>query len=175
MASAKTLPVVVNPLVACAAFEDDLEKVLKGRHVTFEESSWTRLHSLGLLVPIKANRTGSSEADQFYLRLEFQYYPEWPPSAQFVNPATKVYSGGNDLYWLPKIEGTDEIRTHENYQGHGQVVCSSVTLEFYKVLHDVKEHHVWKHPSQNFASTINQIEWALSSPHYSGRFRELPA
>ena len=175
MASAKALPVVVNPLIACAAYEEDLENVLKGRHVTVEESGWTRLHSLGLLVPIKAKRPGSSAPDQFYLRLEFQYYPEWPPSAQFVNPATNVYSGGNDLYWLPKIEGTDEIRIHENYSGHGQLICSSITLEFYKVLHDVKEQHVWKHPRQNFASTINQIEWALSSSYYTGRFRESAA
>lgn len=169
MAAAGKAPVLANPIAARAALEQDLVKVLQGRGVTWEGSGWRRIHDHGLLIPVTGYLKEAADVPDFLLRLEFFHYPDWPPSAQFVNPSTGGFVIGHDGFWLPKID-TEEIKTHENYGGNqGQVICSSVTLEFYAVLHGVEEKYVWKHPRQNFAATINQIEWALRH-HYHGRF-----
>lgn len=165
-------PVLANPLLAQAAFEHDLAIVLKGRGVSWEESGWTRLNELALLIPLIGYRNEVADEPAFTLKLEFRHYPDWPPSAQFVNPVTKGYAFPADSYWLPKLE-SDEIRTHDNYDNKGQLICSSVTFEFYDVQHGVEDKFVWKHPRQTFAATLNQIEWALRN-HYNGRFAQKP-
>lgn len=177
MAAKGQKPVLANPLLALAAFEEDLLVVLKGRGVTWEESGWTRPNDLTLLIPVNGYRDGVVDGPPFLLKLEFRHYPDWPPSAQFVNPVTKTYAYPGDRYWLPKLV-SDEIHTHENYgpfEGRFlQLICSSVTLEFYDVLHEVDAKFVWKHPRQTFAATLNQIEWALQN-HYNGRFSPNPS
>lgn len=172
MAAKGQKPVLANPLLARVAFEHDLAIVLGGRRVTWEESGWTRLDDLTLLIPLTGYRNQVADAPPFILKLDFRHYPDWPPSAQFVNPATNIYAFPADRYWLPRLEN-DEIRTHENYDNKGQLICSSVTLEFYDVLHDVADQFVWKHPRQTFAATLNQIEWALHDC-YNGRFSPNP-
>jgi hypothetical protein len=108
------------------------------------------------------------------LRLGFACYPEWPPSALFVNPQTLSYDKAKDKCWLPKIEGCPEIAVHTDYMNRGQLICCSLTLEFYNILHDVKPEHVWNSKEHNFSATINQVEWALRSPFYKGRHAILP-
>lgn len=173
MAAKGQKPVLANPLLAQAAFEHDLAVVLKGRGVTWEQSGWTRLNELALLIPMTGYPNQAAGEPPFTLKLEFRHYPDWPPSAQFVNPNTRTYSYPADRCWLPKLDN-EEIKTHENYDNKGQLICSSVTLEFYDVLHGVEDKFVWKHPRQTFAATLNQIEWALHH-HYNGRFAPLPA
>lgn len=174
MAAKGQKPVLANPLVARAALEHDLAVVLRGRGVTWEESGWTRANDLALLIPVTGYAANVADGPPFTLKLEFHHYPDWPPSAQFVNPVTRTFVRPGDLYWLPRIE-SDEIRTHADYgEQHIQLICSSVTLEFYEVLHGVEDKHVWRHPRQTFAATLNQIEWALRNC-YHGRFAANPA
>lgn len=171
MAAKGQRPVMANPLAARAAFEHDLAVVLGGRQVA--EAGWTRPDDLALLVPVTGYMQNQPQNPPFTLKLEFRHYPEWPPSAQFVNPATKLFNRQTDLYWLPRIE-SDEIRTHSDYgDQHIQLICCSVTLEFYDVLHEVDDRFVWKHPRQTFAATLNQIVWGLGH-HYNGRFAPNP-
>jgi len=171
MAQAKTAPVLATPSDAIAAFERDLPKALKNR--TLEEAGWRRLDDMTLLVPLWAPKTNGL-SDEYLLRLGFAYYPGWPPSALFVNPKTLSYDKAKDKCWLPKIEGCPEIATHIDYMNRGQLICCSLTLEFYNVLHDVKPEHLWDSKKHNFAATINQIDWALRSPFYKGRHAILP-
>ena len=169
MAKAGEKPVPSSPLEASDAFEADLKKVLRGK--TLEEQGWVRRDTLTLLVPMVGIRENGQE-DEYLLRLHFGYYPDWPPSALFVNPETKHYDYPADLCWLPKIEGTPEIQVHTNYQSdvyRGQLICTSVTLEFYLILHGVEEKHVWDHERQNFFSTIAAIQRGLRQPFYKGR------
>ncbi len=174
MAAKGQTPVLANPLVARAALEHDLVVVLQGRKVTFEESGWIRPDELTLLIPVIGYVNQKADEPAFMLKLEFRHYPEWPPSAQFVNPTTRTFARPHDLYWLPRLE-SDEIRTHADYgDQHIQLICSSVTLEFYEVLHGVEDKFVWKHPRQTFAATLNQIEWALRDC-YHGRFAAQPS
>jgi hypothetical protein len=165
MAKMNTEPTAMRPADAIAALDEDLSKVLKGK--TIEETGWTRLDPLTLLVPVNGGR--GDKVDDYLLRLGFGYYREWPPSAQFVNPVTKVFEVGKDEKWLPKIEGWNELHVHANYNGTGQLICCSNTLEFYKVRHGMEAKHLWNPERQNFAATLAAINWALRSTYYKGR------
>jgi len=166
MAAPNQDPIPLNPIEAKANFEADLPVVLKGRPL--EETAWMRLDDLTLIVPLVGIADGA-QPDFYFLRLNFGYYRDWPPSAIFVNPRTRAFKDGDDNTWLPKIEGCPEIAVHVNFQGSGQLICCSNTLEFYKVKHSVEAKHVWDAKSQNFAATINAVQRALRSPFYKGR------
>lgn len=161
-------PVLPTPASALAALERDLPVVLEGR--TLEQAGWLRPEPLTLVLPLLAD---TPPRDFYFLRLNFAYYSEWPPSARFVNPYTLEYQIGSDRHWLPKIEGTPEIQVHENYGSVGQLICCSATLEFYQIRHDVKAENVWNPKTDpdahNFAFTINAVKRALLSAFYKGR------
>ncbi len=113
-------------------------------------------------------------SDKYLLRLGFGYYPDWPPSALFVNPTTAHYEYPTDVSHLPRIEGTDEIQIHPSYNSNGQykvtqLICASITLEFYVIRHAVKPEHLWDSGTQTFAATINGIAFWLKAPFYKGR------
>jgi hypothetical protein len=155
-------PVLNLPLAAREALDRDLVKSLRGR-------SYQRPDSLTLFVPLFGN-PDSESPDLFLLRLQFSYYPEWPPSAQFVNPLTRQFDKTKDAIWLPRIEGNSRIQVHADYNnGMGQLICSSMTVEFYKVRHSGNESEAWT-TTHTFAATINEIEMGLRPDSgYKGR------
>lgn len=169
-----TLP-TIDIQAGLAALEQDLPRVLD----VFEASSltdlgWMRPSPLALHIPIKGTFQGKT--DQYLLRLGFQAYRLWPPSAQFVNPGTGCYSFPADQVHVPKLT-SGECYTHVayRYDVHGerrqkQLICCSATLEFYEVLHSVEDALVW-HGTETFLSTVNAIRKAFTS-HYQGRFDE---
>lgn len=160
MANANETP-VPDPARGAEALERDLSLVLKGR--TLEEAGWCRIDGLTLCVPI-----WSTSADIFLLRLQFHCYPEWPPSALFVNPITRDYKVGEDERWLPRIEAP-HLHVHPNYNGqNGQLICNSATLEFYTVRHSVEAQHIWNPSRHNFNHTLFTITEAMRH-HYKGR------
>lgn len=171
MAEIGQRPVASTPARAVRALEADLPKVLGGKSLVDE--GWTRLDSLTLLVPLWGRRQDIE--DDYYLRMRFSHYPDWPPSAQFVNPTSLAYRFPEDQHWLPRIQGTNEIAIHPNYQFEGracQLICCSVTLEFYEVRHAVKPEHLWNAEHQNFAATLNAIKRVLGPPFYAGRLAQ---
>jgi hypothetical protein len=172
MAQAGTMPVLATPSDAISALERDLPKALRNR--SLEEAGWRRPDGMTLVVPLQG-RQANGTVDEYLLKLGFAYYPEWPPSALFVNPQTLNYDSDKDKCWLPLIDGCPEIAVHAKYQTIGQLICCSLTLEFYAIKHDVKPEHVWIAQKHNFSATINQIDWALKSPFYKGRQNALPS
>jgi len=153
------------------AFERDLEKALKGRSP--EELGWAIPDSLTLLVPLWGEKT-SGDRDFYLLRLYFDHYPAFPPSARFVNPATLEYRYPEDKSWVPNSPGHGEIQFHTNYssgRGHAdtQLICCSQTLEFYTVNHSVEEQHLWNPAKHNFMSTLSAIRRLMVPPYYQGR------
>jgi hypothetical protein len=148
------------------ALTRDLERVLRGR--TLDDLGWAKPDDLTLLVPLFGT-TAAGRKDAYLLRLYFDHYPTWPPSAQFVNPLTLEYRVSDDAKWVPQSNGHQEIAFHKDYTGKGQLVCCSLTLEFYKVNHGVEEKVVWRGDTQTFFATIAAIKRALVPPYYSGR------
>lgn len=148
------------------AFQRDLQAVLKD--ATLTDKGWAKPDDLTLFVPMFAQNPQGSP-DLYLLRLFFDHYPKAPPSAQFVNPMTLSYRYPDDVSWVPKIEGAQDIHFHTNYCEAGQLICSSTTLEFYKVNHSVEPQHVWTPERMNFLSTLAAIKRGLAPNFYKGR------
>lgn len=163
MARANETP-VPDPARGKAGLERDLPVVLAGRSLT--DAGWVKINDLTLCIPL-----WSAAGDFFLLRLQFDCYPAWPPSAQFVNPLTKEYTFPDDARWLPKIEAP-HLQVHPNYNHNGggkQLICNSSTLEFYEVRHGLdKEEHMWNEGRDNFNHTLFTIKDALLR-YYKGR------
>lgn len=170
MAKANELP-TLDVQTGAAALDEDIPRVLRLLGASsIEELGWSRPNKLKLLVPMCGVFRG--EKEEYTLRLGFQAYRRWPPSAQFVNPATLDYVYPQDQHFVPKLT-SPECRTHIAYprdaQGSTiQLVCCSATLEFYDVLHGVEPHHIWRE-TDTFFSTIIAIQKAFVS-FYEGRF-----
>lgn len=153
-----------------AAVEEDLPRVL---HVleapSLEALGWSRPNKLTLLVPIVGVHQAKSES--FLLKLGFQAYRTWPPSAQFVNPQTCDYIQQQDRHHVPKLTHSG-CHTHPEYGAANgakvQLICCSATLEFYDVLHSVQPHHVWRE-TDTFLATLNAI-WLAFESSFQGRF-----
>lgn len=161
-------PIPNTPSKAASAFEGHLANYLKLRSAKDpSELGMEVKDELTLVVFLTAK--GNFLNDAYALRLHFGYYPDWPPSARFVNPVTLAYDKTIDRQWLPSIQGTNEIAVHPDYNGQGQLVCNSMTLEFYLVNHSYsKPEHLWR-PEMTFESTLTVVTWALNSPFYKGR------
>lgn len=148
------------------AFQRDLRRFLGD--LTLADRGWSQPDDLTLLVPLFA-QAPQGQMDMYLLRLVFDHYPAFPPSAQFINPLTLDYSYPRDVVWVPKCESAQHIHFHPNYNGSIQLVCSSTTLEFYKVNHDVAPEHVWAPERMNFRSTLAAIHSGLAPAFYKGR------
>ena len=169
MAKANVAP-VMDPMAGAAAFDEDIPRVLKVLDAeSLDALGWRRPNKLSLIVPLKGVLNGVT--DDYLLRLGFQAYRTWPPSAQFVNPQTLTYNYPQDQHFVPRL-ASPECRTHTGYErpGHAkiQLVCCSATLEFYEVLHSVEAHHVWRE-TDSFLTTIMAIKRAFGD-FYEGRF-----
>jgi hypothetical protein len=150
-----------------AALARDLERYLNGRSLI--ELGWEQPDDLTLLIPMFGVRE-TGERDLYLLKLVFDCYPAFPPSAQFINPLTRNFAPLEDARWMPSQSGVSDLGFHLNYNNNqGQLICSSMTAEFYKVNHDVKEEHVWTEGRHTFMSTIAAIRPGLVPPHYRGR------
>jgi hypothetical protein len=148
------------------AFAQHLDRVLRGR--SLDEVGWAKPDDLTLLVPLFGT-TAAGRKDTYLLRLFFDHYPTWPPSALFVNPLTLEYQLPDDGKWVPQAPGHPEIAFHTDYAGKGQLICCSLTLEFYKVNHHVDGNLVWNGNKQTFAATVAAIKRVLIPPFYAGR------
>lgn len=148
------------------AFARDLDLALKGTSPS--ERGWAMPDDLTLLVPLFAYKEDGT-CDAYLLKLHFDYYASGPPSAQFVNPETLAYTHPGDIRWVPHSQGHAAIAFHTNYDNQGQLICSSTTLEFYKVNHSVEERNIWRHGEMTFMSTIAAIKSGLSAPYYKHR------
>jgi hypothetical protein len=161
---------VVDAVAGVAALDEDIPRVLRVLGApSIEALGWTRPNKLSLLIPMRASRNG--QTDDFVLRLGFQAYRFWPPSALFVNPNTSRFDYPQDTQFVPRLT-SPECQTHTAYARPGggttQLICCSATLEFYEVLHDVKPEHVWQ-DTHTFYTTIVAVERAMTS-FYEGRF-----
>ncbi|MFB6465011.1 hypothetical protein [Bradyrhizobium tunisiense] len=148
-------------------FADHLQRALKGR--TLDDVGWAQPDDLTLLVPLFGTRADNGK-DAYMLRLYFDHYPTWPPSAVFVNPLTLEYKLAEDAKWVPTAPGHPEIAFHTNYAStEKQLICCSLTLEFYRVNHAVEQNLVWQGDKQTFLATIAAVKRILIQPYYQGR------
>jgi len=166
MAQASVRP-IANVQLGREKLEQHLPLVLGDQ--SLEQRGWTRLNAVTLVVPVHAGLDG---ADDFFLRLGFEYYGEWPPTACFVNPVTLSFAPDGDLYWLPVMIGDPGFAVHAKHAYENQtnqLICCSFTADFYLILHSVQPEHIWDCKRYNFGATIHRVERALRSEFYKGR------
>jgi hypothetical protein len=161
---------VVDVHAGRLALDEDIPRVLRALGASnLEALGWSRPNVLTLLVPV--NSTHGGKVDCFLLKLGFQAYRTWPPSAQFVNPSTLSYEYPQDRIHVPILR-SPECHSHPEYDKPGggkmQLICCSATLEFYDVLHSVQPQHIWGE-RDTFLTTIHAIQKAFAS-HFGGRF-----
>ena len=158
-------PVPNTPAQAATALEAHLPVVLRGR--TLEEAGWKRPDPLTLLIPVIGICEGPAR------RLRAAPSLRLLPRLAARCPVCEPRDGGVPLprrcARLPRVEGTNEIAVHVYYDNRLQLVCASVTLEFYQVRHGVVPHLVWDANVQNFAATLAAVERGLRPPYYKGR------
>jgi hypothetical protein len=170
MAKANEQP-TLDVQAGAAALDEDIPRVLKLLEASsLEELGWSRPNKLSLLVPMSGMYQDNK--DEYLLRLGFQAYRKWPPSAQFVNPATLAYVYPQDQHFVPKL-ASPECHAHVAHQRNPasskiQLICCSATLEFYDLLHNVEPQHLWRE-TDTFFTTITAIQKAFTS-FYQGRF-----
>ena len=168
MVVAAGLP-TVDVQAGAQALDEDLPRILAALGVGApEELGWVRPDRLTLLVSMQGTLNGDTQ--DFLLRLGFQSYRKWPPSAQFVNPETRSYDFPQDQHHVPMLT-SPECYTHVQYAAPSrsiQLVCCSATKEFYDAQHSVLADHQWQE-SWTFLVTLTAIRKAFAS-HYQGRF-----
>jgi len=170
MARANEQP-TVDIQAGASALDEDIPRVLSVLGASsLEALGWSRPDRLSLLVPMEEFYQGKK--DEYLLRLGFQAYRKWPPSARFVNPATLDYVYPQDQHFVPQLT-SQECRTHVAYRrtpmsARIQLICCSATLEFYEVLHNVEQQHLWSE-SDTFFTTVMAIRKAFAA-FYQGRF-----
>ncbi len=151
-----------------AVLADQLPRVLRFLEAeSVEQLGWRQADKRTLLVPVHGLLDG--RRDDYLLRLRFMTGSDWPPSAQFVNPATLDYRIPADYQHLPVLRAGD-VRVHKKYNGPDgpvQLICCSATLEYYDVLHGGEERHLWT-ANDNFYQTISAIQRAMGR-EYRGR------
>jgi hypothetical protein len=180
------IPQLADPAVAAASLDAHLARILRGRAPA--DVGWDRPDKLTLFVPMRGFTVETDfcsygfdpsaadavpyadqpDGDDYLLRLFFSHYPQSPPSARFVNPTTRKYDVGTDVKWLPSLEGGTEVHVHQTYETIGQLVCTSSTLEFYKVNHSVEPKHQWR-PGSTFIVLLNTLSRYMRPPIYKGR------
>lgn len=166
----------IRPTLDLAAgrliLEEDLPRALTLNCASKPEVlGWTRHGSRSLLVPFKGVHAGAE--DSYLLRLDFLTGRGWPPSARFVNPATRDYVVVRDQHHLPNLQ-SPEVHMHPAYQvpatdGMIQLICCSAVFEYYDVLHGGDDAILWRE-SDSFLVTLAAIGRAMASVHYVGRY-----
>lgn len=171
------IPVKQNHELAKSCFEQDFRKV---EQLNSElDYGWILspfFSDLQLYIDIWAKDENGAKLDDFHLKFDMSYYRKWPPGVTYINPETKTFNGGSDLRWLPKLvikPPSVDIAYHPSYKlTNGetkQLVCNSMTLEYYLSNHNPNPDQKWDPSVNNFGTTLLTLDIMLRKPYYGGR------
>lgn len=154
----RPLPVPSDPATAQSALRQHLPKALDGYKYEYDNDRTVYVHMAG----IRADGT----TDEYLVRLTFLYYPTYPPSVTFVNPATKQYDG---THW--PAGNSPRLAFHARYgDAPAGMVCNSMTFEYYFWGgHNPTPEISWNPQIHTFAATIAELADHLRPPLYQGR------
>jgi hypothetical protein len=116
------------------------------------------------------------------VRLGGEFYDLWPPSALFVCPPRGATHERTERLgwvtappascWLPTVTPVPSFAIHSPYTfpdgRQGQLVCCSMTLEYYQSNHSPTAQQSWKQGRHTLAATLHRIHDALNSDSYQG-------
>ena len=167
-----------NPKIARSQFKEDLEVILNHKYTKhFDWKIKPNIEELSMNVNFWSFDENHNKLDDFYTIMDLTYYRTYPPGVIFVNPETREFNNDEDLKWLPKIgikpPGIN-IQFHpaydyKEYRITKQLVCNSMTLEYYMSGHNPKEHEKWDPMKHNLFATMSMLQMTLKKPYYEGR------
>jgi hypothetical protein len=152
------LPTPTSPQLARAA-------VLAHRDGAYEGLQWEEESPLILYASIPAVRVNGI-TDVYVARFSFVYYPDWPPSVTFVDPATRQYSAAN---W-PRITNSAIFALHATYgDAPAGLICNSMCFEYYFWGgHGRTEGQAWEAGRHTMTATVSELKIHLAQPYYLG-------
>ena len=165
-----------DPEVAARQFNTHLESYWLSRGCA--DWGWTRsmvddLHTVITLPAIRAD----GGTDDYYIRLGADYYDTYPPTVLIVAPERSWPRARAGTPWWPTVTPSGWFALHDSYQYcnaqgqpifEGQLVCFSMTAEYYMSGHGPTEAQKWTPGRHTIAATLSRLREILSPPHYGG-------
>jgi len=165
-----------DPVVAARTFRSHLDTywLNSGR----DSKGWTctQIDELHTVVTIPA-RHADDGVDPYYVRLGAEYYDAYPPTVLIVAPEEGWPRARAGTPWWPIVTSLNWCALHDTYsycdpQGQplfeGQLVCFSMTAEYYMSNHGPTEEQRWTPGRHTVAATLSRLGEILSPPHYGG-------
>jgi hypothetical protein len=141
---------------------------------------WQRrdLDDLHVVVTIPAIRA-DGQADDYHWRLGAEYYDAYPPTVLLVTDQEGWPRARAGTTWWPSFATRpDWFQIHDSSDfrdGSGQVfakgqqlVCCSVTAEYYMSDHNPTEAQKWVPGKRTVAATLSRLAEVLRPPYYGG-------
>ena len=138
---------------------------------------WNRseVDELHLLIEIPAGPI-DDHFDSYFLKIGAEYYDAYPPTVSIVEPTNGLPRARAGTEWWPRLNSTPSwIQLHDSYQYQenggsyeGQLVCCSVTAEYYISGHGPTDSQRWATGERTVAATLSRISEILAPPFYGG-------
>ncbi len=162
---------LADPEIAAAIFKEHLDRLWNtGRP---GRRGWLRhdLDPLHTLVALPATRS-SGEIDAYYFRLGAEYYDAAPPTVALVEPDGLTHPPEKSK-WFPALDPKPSwFGLHAEYPWPSgprrQLVCFTLSAEFYMTDHSPKDSEVWTQGRHTVAATLYRLAEALSPKYYRG-------
>ncbi len=166
----------VDPEIASLTFGRHLETFWVNARLS--EKGWERheFDDLHVVVELPAQRT-SGEIESYYVRLGAEYYDVHPPTVLLVTPELGWPRARAGSTWWPQLNPPGWFGLHDSYQYpalegcpafEGQLVCFSMTAEYYVTGHSPTENQRWVQGRHTVAATLTRLAEVFSPPHYGG-------
>lgn len=169
-------PAPTDPEIAAAVFADH---VARGEASALaQDYGWlfTWLDPLHVVVRIQPAGP-AADGSHYFVKLGAEYYDQHPPTTAFVCPPEE--SGDNPAWspappkgrWLPVVEALSWFAIHDTYQyadGPHQLVCCSMTFEYYITGHAPTPGQRWQQGRHTLVATLSRIQEALDGATYKG-------
>jgi len=172
-------PSAADVEIAAAVLADHVERAQASEVARQHGWTFTWLDPLHVVVEVRPERTAGN-GGHFFVKLGAEYYDLHPPTTTFVCPpepgadtsTSSAWSPApSDSRWFPVLEPLPWFAVHGAYSfadGPGQLVCCSMTFEYYITGHNPTAGQQWRQGQHTLVATLSRIQDALDSPNYRG-------
>jgi len=170
-------PAPVDPEIAAAVFGDHVARAEASDLARDHRWVFTRLDPLHVVVRVQP-ADPTADGSHYFVKLGAEYYDQYPPTTAFVCPPQECGDRAPwspappKSRWLPVVEALQWFAIHEAYQynggGSGQLVCCSMTFEYYITGHAPASGQRWQQGRHTLVATLTRIQEALDRATYKG-------
>ncbi|GLY38865.1 hypothetical protein Amsp01_048890 [Amycolatopsis sp. NBRC 101858] len=181
-----TVPVSADPEVATAVFTQHVAEVSASAQAREHGWVFTPIDPLHVVVTLTATRPDGGH-DTFHVKLGAEFYDAFPPTTSFVSPPRGEAPGvpprngwqeaSPASQWMPTVTAQTGFAVHHSYtyppeaswpdmyRPPRQLVCCSMTFEYYISSHTPTDGQRWTSGRHTLAATLNRIQDALTDTY----------